>query len=100
MKNLYLFSLLSSLFCLNSIGQNLQNSNWVTGSLGQQNLINFNPNASFLNNFNNTNSHDGTWEGLASVSDPDGNLLFYTDGIKVFQRIGTNDFFINPNQLL
>ena len=27
-----------------------------------------------------------TWEGCASIADPNGNLLFYTDGITVWNK--------------
>ncbi len=55
-------------------------SNWY---FGQQGGIRFNPDGSV------TALEDGriqTFEGCASISDPSGNLLFYTDGITVYDR--------------
>jgi len=92
MKNLRLFKLLFILFCINSYGQNLQNANWFFGSANWMNFgaapsnvaippISSGPGLSYN-------------EGCASVSDQNGNLLFVTDGVSVYQNMGTSLYLV------
>ena len=75
MKNL-IFSVLFMLICFVSYSQNEAN-NWYFGENAGLNFSNDDP-VPLLNGQLNTG------EGCASISDTDGNLLFYTDGITVF----------------
>ena len=77
--------------------QNLQNSNWIYGN----NIV-------ILQNFNSlgainfsalppTNPNSNMLEGCASVSDPlTGQLLFFTDGVRVFSNNSGNITCTNP----
>ena len=58
----------------------LQNQNWV---MGTRNIVNFTANSPITGIIPFTNTY-GAMEGVASVSDRQGNLLFYTDGVRVF----------------
>ncbi|TXN35083.1 T9SS type B sorting domain-containing protein [Flagellimonas hymeniacidonis] len=75
----YHYLLLSCLFSLASFGQG-ETSNWYFGNGAG---IRF-------NNDGTVTALDGgrlnTFEGCASISDTDGNLLLYTDGINVYGR--------------
>jgi|GEM_PF-4253814 len=88
MKNiLYLFFLFS--LYLTGYPQNLSNSQWV---FGNSTGINFNtsPPTIFFTNAQ-------TIEAIASISDENGNLLFYTTGVSV--RNMNNDIMLNGNNL-
>ncbi|WP_242132236.1 T9SS type B sorting domain-containing protein [Aestuariivivens marinum] len=72
------------LFCfLTTLGAFSQDeaSNWYFGANAG---IHFNPDGSITNL---TNGMLNTDEGCASISDSDGNLLFYTDGITVWNKL-------------
>ncbi|WP_242120418.1 T9SS type B sorting domain-containing protein [Aestuariivivens sediminicola] len=78
MKKIASFLLLCFI-CIYSYSQD-EASNWYFGSNAG---LRFNPDGS------TTNLNDGqlnTDEGCASISDSDGNLLFYTDGITVWNK--------------
>ncbi len=60
----------------------LQASNWY---FGENAGINFDPNTGAVTAL--TNGQVSTNEGCASISDSNGNLLFYTDGSTVFNRV-------------
>lgn len=82
MKNLYLY-LAAILISITCESQNLQNANWHFGE---------NVNLSFLPDPNNPVFLSGSAmvsinEGCASVSDQDGNLLFYTNGETVWNNL-------------
>jgi hypothetical protein len=83
MKKILLCSFLFSLITVNSLCQGLRNKNWC--------FINFNkisflpPNNPVVSNSAMT-SLDVYGNGCGSVSDPDGNLLFYTNGDKVWNK--------------
>ena len=90
MKKLSFF-LLALLIASHSFGQNLQNANWC---FGYHAGVNFNttpptPTTSAL-------IGAGGFDG-ASVSDDNGQLLFYTDGIKVWDR--NHNIMPNGNML-
>ncbi|WP_395053942.1 T9SS type A sorting domain-containing protein [Flavobacterium sp.] len=76
MKKLYLFFVVSILITLDINGQSLINNHW---KLGQTDLNFTNP-TPIANVISNTNY------GKASISDSSGNLLFYTDGINVWNK--------------
>ncbi|NVJ64187.1 MAG: gliding motility-associated C-terminal domain-containing protein [Flavobacteriaceae bacterium] len=59
--------------------QNKQGNNWYFGRYAGLNF-NTDPPTPLLDGEINT------WEGCATISDKDGNLLMYTDGIKVWDR--------------
>lgn len=59
--------------------QNKQGNNWYFGRYAGLNF-NTDPPTPLLDGELNT------WEGCATISDKDGNLLMYTDGIKVWDR--------------
>lgn len=75
--------------CLISYGQ-LENNNWF---FGYNNGLNFSSNPPL-----NIPSSLNTFEGCASISDANGNLLFYTDGRSVYNR--NNVFMLNGNNTL
>ncbi|SCY37515.1 T9SS type A sorting domain-containing protein [Flavobacterium caeni] len=77
MKNL---ALLFALFAGQAFAQNLQFSNWA---LANQGGLDFN-NGMVVPQLSALNSN--TSLSTASVSDRDGNLLFYTDGNAIYQR--------------
>ncbi|NNE30116.1 MAG: T9SS type A sorting domain-containing protein [Saprospiraceae bacterium] len=67
------------LLTLNALYSQKENNNWL---FGQNCGLSFSP-------FNTSlPSSLSTYEGSASISDQEGNLLFYTDGVKVYNRNG------------
>lgn len=72
----YCIAIIGLVFSLTCIGQN--NNIWYFGNGGGVNF-NTSPPKSFSTNIS-------TSEGCSSVSDDDGRLLFYTDGITVWNR--------------
>lgn len=81
MKKLFFF--VSVLFISISLSAQQEASNWYFGdNAGIQ--FNANGTVTALNN-----GQLSTDEGCSSISDGNGNLLFYTDGITVFDRNGT-----------
>ena len=80
MKNVCLFIIALLLFW-NGYSQDLQNANWYFGN---------HAGLSFYPNINNPTSINGSAMdvafGCASVSDQLGNLLFYTDGVTVWNK--------------
>ncbi len=95
MKNLYLF-IVFLFFAKSFSQQDLQNANWVFGD-------------NLWLNFDNTGVQNQTvlppnsidsQEGVASVSDLDGNLLFWTDGTRVYWLNGATVNVYNSPALL
>jgi hypothetical protein len=86
MKNLYLCSLMSLLIGAISFGQNLQNANWV---FGLNNTFGFLP-FSAPHTVASIPASLGfsTMEGCASVSDVAGNLLLFSDGVRLWHNSG------------
>lgn len=82
MKKLYLFIATALLLAFWGHAQNLQNANWY---FGDHAAVTFLPNPATPTGLNNSAMHG--WESCASVSDPTGQLLFYTDGWTVYNRI-------------
>jgi hypothetical protein len=80
MKHLYIFAAIV-LIAVSVRSQNLQNANWY---FGQNAGLSFLPNATSPVAI--TNSAMYTTECAASVSDQNGNLLFYTDGNTVWNN--------------
>lgn len=83
MKKLYLFTAAAALllaFC--GRAQNLQNANWYFGDHAG---VTFLPNPATPTALNNSAMQ--AWEPCASVSDLNGQLLFYTNGWTVYNRI-------------
>ncbi|GAA3599044.1 T9SS type B sorting domain-containing protein [Flavivirga amylovorans] len=78
MKKIITFTILC--FSLHSYAQN-EASNWYFGSNAG---IRFNPNGTITEL---TDGQLNTDEGCTTISDVDGNLLFYTDGITVWDRL-------------
>lgn len=78
MKNIYLVLLVIFTFTY-SHAQNGQANNWYFGSYAGLTFNTTPPTAL-------TNGALTTGEGCAAMSDPNGNLLFYTDGIRVWNR--------------
>jgi len=76
-----LFGLFLSLIFTPKTDAQLQNANWY---FGQQAGLNFNEGTQTPTVL--TNSAMTTNKGTASVSDADGNLLFYTNGITVWNK--------------
>lgn len=75
MKNIFLFFIF--IFSLNLFAQ--ENLNWY---FGKNCGIKFNS----VPPQNDPQSQINQWEGSASISDKNGNLLFYTDGITVWNK--------------
>lgn len=76
MKTFYTFLLCFTFSCLHA---QLESANWYFGVKAGLDFSSGTPEVVY----------DGamsTGEGCASISDPDGNLLFYTDGTKVYNR--------------
>ena len=85
-----LFTLAFFIFCASVFGQG-ETSNWY---FGHNAGIRFNPDGSV------TPLDDGrirTFEGCATISDAFGDLLFYTDGITVYDR--THSIMLNGRSL-
>lgn len=78
MKKLYL-ALCTLIVCIYSHAQNGQANNWYFGTYAGLTFNTTPPTAL-------TNGALTTGEGCAAMSDPNGNLLFYTDGIRVWNR--------------
>lgn len=76
MKNAYLYSILFLLATFVGYGQN-ENNHWILGT-SDVNFSSTTPSVSMVSNSGNY--------GKASVSDASGNLLFYTDGYKVWNK--------------
>jgi len=74
------------LLAINTYGQ-LENSNWAFGYSGGLNFSVYGVTA--------TKGHTGHYEGSASISDSNGQLLFSTDGQRVIDRTGA----VMPNGL-
>lgn len=88
MKKFILLLILIFLLLTNiSFGQK-ENNNWF---FGQNNGLTFTPTTTISGSLN-------TFEGCASISDKNGILLFYTDGITVYDRSGSP--MLNGNGLL
>lgn len=95
MKNLYLY-ILFLCFAKSFSQQDLQNANWVFGNSLWLNFDTFGiQNQTVLP----PNSFDST-EGVASVSDLDGNLLFWTDGTRVYWLDGATVGIYSSPELL
>jgi hypothetical protein len=84
-----LLNVLCLLLCVTSFGQN-EDNNWVFGIGGGLNFNSGSP-VSFTSTLSNQNIS-------ASVSDRNGNLLFYTDGIKL--RDKNNNVMPNGSNLM
>lgn len=80
MKKIYLY--ISLLLLVNSVFAQDPNNHWILGTSD----LNFSSNPSMASNVS------GGGFGLASVSDDNGDLLFYTDGINVW---GKNHMIMN-----
>ena len=80
MKNVYISTCLLILISITCTGQNLQNANWYFGQNGGIKF--FGSATSPLSGGQLTSD-----EGCASVSDQSGNLLFYTNGVNVWNRL-------------
>ncbi len=80
-NNLFIFTLLMTFVVLpkNGYSQN-QADNWYFGNKAGLNFNNCTP--SIL-----TNGELNTLEGAATISDSSGNLLFYTDGITIWNKL-------------
>lgn len=76
MKNAYFYYLLFMLTTLVGYGQN-ENNHWILGTSD----VNFSSNPPVVNTVSNSGNY-----GKASVSDANGNLLFYTDGMRVWNK--------------
>lgn len=76
MKNNYIIFYLILSFSILTYGQN-QNNHWILGTSD----LNFSTNPPSVNTVQNTGNY-----GDAVVSDSSGNLLFYTDGTKVWNK--------------
>ena len=92
MKDLY--KLLFCLLFFNANSQNdLQNANWIFGNLAWLDFNNDNVVSNSMAAYGNSvtsitpNPIYQALEGCASVSDEDGNLLFFTDGARVYRII-------------
>lgn len=86
-----IFSILSLFISLNVAGQG-EAANWFFGrGAGMQ----FDRNSGAVNAVDGGQLH--TFEGCASISNADGDLLFYTDGISVWNR--NHDVMLNGNGL-
>ncbi|WP_445721871.1 T9SS type A sorting domain-containing protein [Flavobacterium sp.] len=72
----YLYIIFCVLFSCFSFSQDY-NNNWVLAN----SKISFDTNPATSSAISNANKY-----GFASVSDPSGNLLFYTDGVKVYDK--------------
>ncbi|MCZ8090583.1 T9SS type A sorting domain-containing protein [Flavobacterium sp.] len=93
MKNLYYVFLLIFFFNKGYSQNDLQNANWIFGENVWFNFINVPPQQINLAPFTRYSI-----EGIASVSDIRGNLLFWTDGEKVYGLDAiTNNPFIYTN---
>lgn len=79
MSNKYIYLLLSFLFSFSVFSQG-ETSNWYFGNGAG---IKFNNDGTVVSL---TDGRISTFEGCASISDAVGNLLLYTDGIRVFDR--------------
>ena len=79
MKN-YLFLIILFCICANLFGQN-EAANWY---FGRNAGIRFDQVTNLA--FSIDDGQLNTFEGCTSISDNTGNLLFYTDGIVVFNR--------------
>src|SRR5688572_4404211 len=71
--------LLCTFLLLSLVSNAQQDNNWYFGRMAGLNFSTGRPEAI-------TNSTMSTMEGSASISDMDGNILFYTDGISVWNR--------------
>jgi len=79
MKNVFLYISVLILLGVKGYGQNMQNANWC---FGRNSGLTFSPNINTPTVL--TGVAMNTIEGCASVSNPQGNLLFYTDGSSVW----------------
>ncbi len=102
MKDLY--KLLFCLLFFNANSQNdLQNANWIFGNLAWLDFNNNNVISSPMPAYGNSvtsiipNPVYQAFEGCASVSDEDGNLLFFTDGQRVYRIINNEITIIDFN---
>jgi hypothetical protein len=87
MKKLYLINCLFLLICFNGIGQNL-NNHWQLGNSD----VNFTTNPPTV-----STSGVSSQYGIASICDNNGNLLFYTDGVKIYTK--THSIMQNGNNI-
>lgn len=98
MKKLYL-KIIIVFFSFNCYSQNLQNANWIFGSGGVR--LNFqNPTPTIMTGPTNFNYFCGSTtlvEGCATISDNNGDLMFYTNGVKVFNS--SYNIMSSPNDL-
>src|SRR5688572_18790447 len=78
-QNVYLKVCALLLLPLFSTAQKKQDNNWY---FGEHVSLNFNSGVPVLE----TNSAMLTDEGCSSVSDANGNLLFYTDGMRIWDK--------------
>lgn len=105
MKNVYL-AIIILLLSFGAVAQNLQNANWYFGDHAG---LNFNSGVPVeLTDMPTSTPFYSLQllEGVASVSSKSGNLLFYTDGVYVYNRnhvimpangLGSNTLFGNPS---
>jgi hypothetical protein len=89
MKNVYL--LIAFLVAMGMQAQNLQNANWYFGYNGGLSFLSSSPAPLY-------NSSMEQHEGCASISDKQGQVLFYTDGITVWKS--DHSVMTNGNGLL
>lgn len=80
MKNVYLY-IVFLLIVSSGYGQDLRNSNWL---FGDQAWLKFSGSPIAVSSI--SGSPMDVWEGCASVSDENGNLLFYTNGMTVWSN--------------
>jgi hypothetical protein len=82
----FLYFMFALIFSGNMVSQNLRNANWVFPIDNQINFLplGFTPTAS---NLPITTGYIG-FEGCASVSDTDGNLLMFSDGVRLWHVVG------------
>jgi hypothetical protein len=93
MKKIYTLLIIGLLIIINGNAQNLQNANWHFGEGADFSFLPdpFNP-------VSLSGSQMQTIEGCATVSDQEGNLLFYTNGITVWNKY--HQIMVNGQELM
>ena len=79
----FLLLIISVSFSNNAVSQSTAN-NWVFGVGGGLTFDNNTP----ANAPSNYQSSMNQWEGVATMSDDNGDLLFYTDGASIYDELG------------
>jgi hypothetical protein len=77
MRTILLFCFL---ICCSTVNAQHENDNWYFGYHAGFSFVNSSPTVLY-------NSEMEAWEGCSSISDSVGNLLFYTDGITVYNDL-------------